>query len=625
MSDTTATSTGRRDSTSWHSRRLPRLILALLVVTPLALSALFMWVAWDPTDTLDEMPVALVNEDHAVHHAGTVLDAGGRLAETLVKSHAMKFEEVSRADAMRGLAEGDYYFAITIPSDFSATLASIGDTATAPALIDVVYNDRNTLLASSIGGRAMASITAAAVKSISASTVGTTVKGLATLGGGIEKAADGSTELHTGTSALADGTRSLAKGLTDKLAPGAHTAAAGGRRLADGTARLADGLASLQSGTQTLGDGATRLADGLEQLTGPLSTAELTRLLGSLERIVGPSDRAAVKRLEDLVAGIGALAPGSRELARQLTSSDADYRSGVDELVAGSARLDDGVTRLGSGLTELAEGVDTAAAGAVKLHDGAARLDDGAGRLASGLRDGSRSLPDLGDSVRQQSLASLLSTPVASTKTNPEPAHGFGPGSVPLLLTVLSALVPLIVSLCLRPLRATVADTRSVGVRAWLRRLFASALISLAVVAAIGTAVWTLVSPAPSPESPAAVMLIVAAATVMNSVVVGVLFAVAGYVAGAVASAAAIMVQLFSFGGVWMIETVPAPFRLLNPISPMTYVRDGLIAAFNGVNGVGSSLAAITAVTALLVVAALIAVRPTSDAFRSSGEAVSPG
>ena len=45
------------------------------------------------------------------------------------------------------------------------------------------------------------------------------------------------------------------------------------------------------------------------------------------------------------------------------------------------------------------------------------------------------------------------------------------------------------------------------------------------------------------------------------------------------------MLQLFSYGGIWMIQTVPAPFQWLYWISPMTLVQHGYTAAFNGVAG----------------------------------------
>jgi putative membrane protein len=77
----------------------------------------------------------------------------------------------------------------------------------------------------------------------------------------------------------------------------------------------------------------------------------------------------------------------------------------------------------------------------------------------------------------------------------------------------------------------------------------------------------------------------VIAATMANVAITSLLFTMFGYAAGALTSLAWMMLQVFSYGGVWMVETLPAPFKWLHPISPMTYYRDGLIAAFNGASG----------------------------------------
>src|SRR5690606_34449923 len=99
---------------------------------------------------------------------------------------------------------------------------------------------------------------------------------------------------------------------------------------------------------------------------------------------------------------------------------------------------------------------------------------------------------------------------------------------------------------------------------------------------------------------------ITALATLMNTALVAALFTLCGYVVGALASLSWFMLQLFSYGGIWMVETVPKPFQWLHPISPLTYVRDGYIAAFNGVGGFWPAVFKII-VIGLLALAAVVA------------------
>ncbi|AYF77354.1 hypothetical protein D7D52_30020 [Nocardia yunnanensis] len=57
------------------------------------------------------------------------------------------------------------------------------------------------------------------------------------------------------------------------------------------------------------------------------------------------------------------------------------------------------------------------------------------------------------------------------------------------------------------------------------------------------------------------------------------------------------MLELFTFGGAYMIQTLPAPLRWLHPLAGMTYEREGLLAGFHGVPGFAHALTVMIAVT----------------------------
>ncbi|WP_161897372.1 YhgE/Pip family protein [Gordonia spumicola] len=609
--------TGRRP---WHDSRIRRALLAVVVVVPLAFAAVYMWAMWDPTETLEDMPVALVNNDIAVGSGADRLAAGDEVKQTLLDSGALKFDAVDTETAVDGLASGDYYFVVSIPTNFSATLSGLGDTTKAPALISITYNDNNTLLASSIGDSVMSAIRAEVVKGTAGSSVKTVLQGLDELSGGLKDAATGSGQLHDGTSELSAGAGELAKGLRDELVPGTAEAADGGGQLAAGAGELAAGLTELRSGTDELGAGATELADGIDSIVGGVDAKGIADQLKALKKALpnDPSIRGIVDELTGVVDGLGQLTSGSREIANQLTNPKADYRSGVEQLVAGSAELSSGANELSAGLGELHQGATDAANGAQQLADGAGQVDDGAGELHQGLSDGARQAPDLGDDVQQQSLADLLATPVDTKATNLAAAQFNGPGGAPLLLIMLTAIVPLIVFMCCRPLRASVTAARTIGIRAWLRRVAFVCGVSLAAMAACTVGVWSFLSPSPDPANLAQTLLMVAAATLMHTAVIGVMFAIGGYVVGSVTALAGIMLQMFSFGGVWMIETVPGALKWLHPLMPMTYVRDGFIASFNGSSGFWAALVIVVGITAVCTAAHLLLVRgrtPAADAL----------
>ncbi|CAM4002035.1 YhgE/Pip family protein [Smaragdicoccus niigatensis] len=502
--------------------RLFRLFLAVLVTAPLAFSAVYMWVMWDPTKLVNQMPVAIVNEDKPFGEGDDRVNAGAEVTNNLLQSQALGFEATDERTAMAGLASGHYYFVIKIPQTFSTTLALIGKTTNAPALITVVYNDNNTIKASQIGDVAMSRINAAVLEGVSSQTVGKMVDGVDKIGSGLNKAADGS-------------------------------------------GQLADGLVKLQAGTDQLGDGATQVADGIDQLVGWANSPPMIALVQQLKAM--PVQPPGVKELVDLLDGLQRLQAGSREIANQLTDPNKEYRSGVNQLVDGSARL----------------------------H--------------TGLADGAKQVPDLSDTQKRESLAKLLSTPVKGDDVFLARAQFSGPGGEPLMLELASLLAVIVVFMSFRAQRYLTGKDAPLTVREVLHRARAVSLISLVSVGVVGSAVWMSLTPHPNPHSYLAVVAVTAVATLMNVALVSILFTVFGYAGGALTALSLGMLQLFSFGGVWMVETLPAPFQWLHLISPMTVVRHGMIAAFNGAPGLATSLVAMSAIAVAAAAVNVAAVR----------------
>ncbi|WOC12179.1 YhgE/Pip family protein [Gordonia sp. MP11Mi] len=617
-----AESAGPTSKRLWHDSRVWRALIAVIVTIPLAAAAVYMWAMWDPTETIDRLPVALVNNDRPAGSGADRLAAGDEITQTLLDSGALAFDPVDSSAAAAGLSAGDYYFIVSIPPNFSKTLSGIGATTKAPAMITVTYNDNNTLLASSIGDSVMSAIRAEVVSGTAGQSVKTVLEGVDELGTGIKEAATGSGQLHDGTGELAAGADELATGLRSELAPGAAEAAGGGRQLADGAGQLSSGLAELRAGTAELGSGATELADGIDELVGGVDVQRLTGQLAALKRVLpnDPSIRGIADELLGVADGLTQLKEGSRELARQLTDPKAEYRSGVEQLVTGSGELSTGATELATGLGELRAGTQQAATGAGELAKGARQVNDGAGELSTGLTDGAREVPAMGDDAQQQSLADLLATPVETNGVNLAAARLNGPGGAPLLLMLITALIPLVVFMCCRPLRAAISHPRRVGLGSWLRRVAFVCAVSLAAAAACTAIVWGVLSPSPDPAHLGQVLLLVAAATLMHAAVIAVMFAIGGYVVGTLTALAGIMLQLFTFGGVWMIETMPGALSWMRPLMPMTYVREGMISAFNGAPGFAGALGIVVAIGLVATVGNLLLVRG-----RPAETAVQPG
>ena len=219
---------------------LPKVAIAVLLVIPLIYGALYLWAFWAPTDNMNKLPVAVVNLDRpAEAPGGKTLTAGNDVVDELLKGGDLDWKPLAAAEAERAVADGDVYFAVTIPREFSSTLAGLQDDPKA-GQIEVQYNDSNSFLASTLGKTAMVQLRDAVAETATETAAEQVLVGVEKLSDGTRQAADAATTLHGGTTTLAQASSQLSGGLTE-LNDGTAQHAGKAPKLADGAARLADG------------------------------------------------------------------------------------------------------------------------------------------------------------------------------------------------------------------------------------------------------------------------------------------------------------------------------------------------------------------------------------------------
>lgn len=133
---------------------MPRVALVTIVLMPLLYGALYLWAFWDPFSAANKIPVALVNSDHGTVVDGKPLNAGDQVAQGLMDSGELDFHEVTAYEASTGVADGRYYFSVTLPGDFSQSVASPTGPDPQKARIIFTYNDANNYLGTIIGQNA---------------------------------------------------------------------------------------------------------------------------------------------------------------------------------------------------------------------------------------------------------------------------------------------------------------------------------------------------------------------------------------------------------------------------------------------------------------------------------------
>ena len=397
--------------------KLPRAALVALLVLPLLYGALYLWSFWDPYGRLDKIPVALVNADKGATADGKKITAGDDITKGLHDSKTFDWQEVSAAEARKGVEDGSYYLSLTLPSDFSERIASSSGNTPETGALQVRTNDANNYIVGQISRTVFGEVRQAASTKTSRSFLdkifvsfsdihGKTVKaakGADRLNGGIGKAEKGSKDLADGLKDAKDGSGKLSTGLK-KLHTGAGDLEDGSKQVAEGTQKLADrvnGTADkvgpfLKGNEKTIGDTAQLVADSsgvirkhLDTLvkTAPTAAKGARAASGTLtdvyarrcdDPVLPDAACSDLKKAKDAAADVTVIAD-------DLNTLIADQNGDLDKLDKNLATLQKQSQALANRAPHLSEDLADAVKKINKLNDGAAEVAAGAKKLHKGL------------------------------------------------------------------------------------------------------------------------------------------------------------------------------------------------------------------------------------------------
>lgn len=393
---------------------LPKLTILALTMVPLLYGAVYLYANWDPYGNLDQIDAALVVEDTGASASdGTQLQAGHKVADSLVDGHIFNWQTVPTAEeADHGVSGGKYAFALKIPQDFSANLLSPGSFDSASqAILNVTTNDANNYLLSTIVDKLTTAVHATVAQEVGQETANQLLTGFGTIHSQMLKAADGAGQLADGVGSVRDGTVSLHTGTTElsngagelyngqlKLRDGANQLTAGTGQLSSGLTQLNEKTATLPADSGKLAEGAAQVAAGnaalnarVQDLVGQLEAADQglrTRVVESNTRLVAAG--VLTQTQADQVLADFDAAAASDPLADAKTKIHTDAAQ-IQQLSDGSSAVSSGAAKLAAATPTLKDAIAQASGGADRLHTGATTLAagqqsalDGASRLAEG-------------------------------------------------------------------------------------------------------------------------------------------------------------------------------------------------------------------------------------------------
>jgi putative membrane protein len=407
----------------FRNRKLLIPIIAVICI-PLLYSGMFLWAFWDPYGHLDELPVAVVNNDKGAMMNGEKLEIGDKLVEKLKENKKFDWHFVSEKEAEKGLQHQKYYMAIEIPEDFSENATTLQDEHPKPMKIIYKPNEGFNFLSAQIGDSAVEKIKEEVSNTVTETYAEMMFDNIREMAKGLVQASDGAKRLHDGIQKATDGGTALQNGLhsakegSRKLQQGAHAATNGANDLYKNLKLLAEKALTFESGLQSASDGANQLNAGLHQLQNGFAKMEdgHWQLLAGAKQVENGAKQLSgglhqsLDGMEQMKENIPPLTQGSQNLqngAQKLSASMEQWKKGAEKTNKGAVQVSQGLEKavaqldalaaqatdpkekallqtLKEQLLPLSEGSKQVAQGMEQLSNSAGQLKTGADQLAAG-------------------------------------------------------------------------------------------------------------------------------------------------------------------------------------------------------------------------------------------------
>lgn len=333
----------------------PKLWVTMIGVAliPALYNLSFLGSMWDPYGNVDDLPVAVVNQDKSSTLNDQTLSIGDDMVDSMSKNKALDYHFVSAEKAEEGLENGDYYMVITLPEDLSEKAASLLTDDPEKLTINYQTTAGRSFVASKMSESAMTKLKDTVSENITETYTKAVFKSMSSLQDGLQEASDGGNELLSGSQQLESGSQTI----TDNL----NTAASGSQTLADGTATLSSGLTTYTNGVSSLASGSTTLSTGLDTYVAGVNTLSsgLNELNANSQKLVDGVNKLQTESsagLTELITKTTELSNGLQTIQTQLNSTTLPSSSDISQLkeaISGLTQLDQQLTTMSTAISSI--------------------------------------------------------------------------------------------------------------------------------------------------------------------------------------------------------------------------------------------------------------------------------
>ncbi len=354
------------DIKSIFKNRFIRVSVIAIIIVPLLYSLLYLDAFWDPYARIQDMTIAVVNEDGGALLDGEQVNYGEDIVENLKGNEEVGWDFTSNEKANEGLEKQGYYAKFVIPEDFSKSVVAAKEGKPQIADLQFVCNEKKNFLAAQINSQVEKLLKEEIVGTISNNYVTVAFDKLYEAKDGFIKAADGSEKLYNGIGELNEKVPMLAEG-ANKLGDGSSQLKDGQGALNSGIKSINNGLSEVNSKVPTLGSGVEKLYNGSQELKNGLGTAAngsnaLAAGSESLYSAFGNTIYPAVNSLKNGANELNGALKAGKGSVNTLKEGGAGLKTASDKIVVASSGINTGYQSVVDGVDQLISGVNTSSA-----------------------------------------------------------------------------------------------------------------------------------------------------------------------------------------------------------------------------------------------------------------------
>ncbi len=356
----------------WY--RILRNPVAILVILGIcAIPSLYAWInvqaCWDLYNNLQDLPVAVVNNDKEASFRGTSVNVGQQIVTELKKNKKVKWVFTTSKEADMGLIDSTYYASIEIPSDFSSNLLSV--LSDKPHKPQIIY--KADTKANAVANKITSTVSSTVVQQVKSEFVSTVnelaYKAVNSVG---NSASQNEGSILKTKDAIISLNRNM-ETITDTL----QTVSSNSTSLSELLSNLNSSMPAVQSSLDSLAKSNVNSQQSLStmQKTMDLSTKSISANL-EYAKSSGEKIRSLFLSLNDAATNtadekVDTIVPVLSVQLGSLNSTvdstitflekcrDYDYASDMDSAIASLKQLRSALQSLQDGLTKLQKGVDT--------------------------------------------------------------------------------------------------------------------------------------------------------------------------------------------------------------------------------------------------------------------------